>query len=372
MPRERERDGATLGLEEVLGLELDIAEHHETDLRRRSRGGEAPALLLNEALTELRGLTRSLRAVRQEIRKRTEQMRRLEQDVERERDRYHELLLTSPVAFITTDAQASIRDANRAAESLFGQPKEHLVARCMTDFMPRGDLVTFETHLRAALAAPETRTQWEGSLGSEHPLSEPIGLSVTIARDRNGRVDHLRWCIVRLRDRKRAELSERAYVREKAARMEAERQAFRFRLISRLERALAEAQAPHLAVLERVLVPALADRCLLLDESDVERAFGRTVARLAASGRAVFVPHVDVRALPPQPGSSDRQMEATAFAIFAPVDAPDAAQDVLALLGWGQRHPFDSDDVLLAELITARLSARASPPALRSDASVLR
>jgi PAS domain S-box-containing protein len=360
MPPDQTLQRDVPALDEIFGLELEIAEHHETELRRRSAGGEPPRVLLHEALAELRTLTGVMRGMRHEIRSRTSQLRRLQEDVHRERQRYRELLRSSPVAFLVTDAHGVIRDANPAAEGLFHRTAEHLVHRPITDFLPRGDVIQFETQLHAALASAETRTRWETHLGSEHALAEPVGVTMNAARDRNGRIDHLRWCLIRLSDRRRAEQSERALQREKTARMEAERLAARFHFISAIERAFARQPADPAAALREVLVPAFADACALLDPDDLERVFGRLVDVLSPT-RAVFVPGVDARCMPGAAPPSENQHQAMAFAIFAPIRLPPTSAAVLVLLGWGERHPFGPDDVLLAELITARIAIH--PPA---------
>jgi PAS domain S-box-containing protein len=124
--------------------------------RSASLARRAPSAPLAAAdlVSELRERDLELADVNAELRRQSEQLAQARQFLERERARYADLFDSAPDAYIESDAQGVVREANLAAAALLALPPELLVGKLLISFVARGDTRAFRGYL-AALGAPE-------------------------------------------------------------------------------------------------------------------------------------------------------------------------------------------------------------------------
>ena len=82
-----------------------------------------------------------------------------------ERQRYSEFFEYAPDAYLVTEPQGEIREANRAACELLGEPAEKLESAPLVDRVPEEERALFRAKLIAARGQPEGEmATWNGSL----------------------------------------------------------------------------------------------------------------------------------------------------------------------------------------------------------------
>jgi PAS domain S-box-containing protein len=144
-----------------------------------------------------------------------------------ERRRYQRLFELAPIAYLITDANAKIEEANTAAGLLFGVEPRWLVGKPLAVYVARDDRRAFRellVQLRRSEVAGERELSFEGhgvrfvgSVAVAHVLDEP-------------RESSLRWIVRDVTDRRRAEDESRrltelleSRVRERTLELEHER-----------------------------------------------------------------------------------------------------------------------------------------------------
>jgi PAS domain S-box-containing protein len=141
-----------------------------------------------------------------------------------ERLRYGVLFEAAPEAYVVTDEDGRILEANRAAERLLGRPRGLLERKRLDTLLDRSDREAFRLMLDRR--SSETVSDWELALRATDGTLIPVAVSVTRDRDRD--VTTLRWLIRDITERKRlvnrvisANLELERRVRERTAELEA-------------------------------------------------------------------------------------------------------------------------------------------------------
>ncbi|CAN5645804.1 hypothetical protein BH23GEM3_BH23GEM3_17730 [soil metagenome] len=177
--------------------------------------------LVRETLEELGTTIEELTVSQEHLRVANEELALSRHAIEQEHERYRDLFDSAPEAYVVTDRFGTIREANRAAATLFGIEGRWLVGKPLTVYTADDD--------RAALHS------WLARLPEENPIEEryvdicprggitvPVAVTVSVVCDREGEVTGLRWLIRDVSERKRAEAQARQLAEEQVARAEAE------------------------------------------------------------------------------------------------------------------------------------------------------
>jgi PAS domain-containing protein len=372
--------------EEILGLELEISEHHvaEIDARRTIASASASALL-EEALAESRTLIRHLRAARSELGRRSQVLREATVRLDTAKLRYEELLRTSPTPYLVTDAAARILEANDAASNLLHRLSDQVVERSLFAFVPPEDRERLLAALAAALGAGEDRWCWDIRVGPIPQIALPAAAVCVVVRRSSGHVDHLRWALCDVSPLRRSEAAAEAFGRERRARLSAESAALRFRLLADFDRLLREPDAARspLSAVHIALIPRFADACVIhlvdaLGLPEPLHAGGLTVRslsdvpsrhpvlRVLASRRAAVIGDAAAAFHAASDGAAAR-VAADAFALVIPLTVGPTPLGTVTALRWGRRLAYDAEDLSFAELLASRLSAQLAAASVRGN-----
>jgi PAS domain S-box-containing protein len=82
----------------------------------------------------------------------------------RENQRYAEFFDYAPDAYLMTDAGGNIREANRAAAELLGAPREQVMRRPLSSFLPEEERVAFLSRFVGVLVDNLEKGAWQGHL----------------------------------------------------------------------------------------------------------------------------------------------------------------------------------------------------------------
>ncbi|MFN6473083.1 MAG: ATP-binding protein [Nostoc sp. SerVER01] len=125
-----------------------------------------------------------------------------------EHQRYQELFEEVPDAYLVTDTQGIIQQANSAASTLFNISKSLLVGKFLENFALEKELIAFHlklTHLRER-QIPEWKTQeWEVNLRPHEKTPIIVALKVAAVRSQQGELVGLRWLLRDITESKRTQ-----------------------------------------------------------------------------------------------------------------------------------------------------------------------
>jgi PAS domain S-box-containing protein len=114
------------------------------DLRMRARAHEGNGRLLTEAIEEFHSSVETLTSVEEELIYKLEELARAEQTIDEQSRLGRAIFLAAPIAFVVTDRECRIVDANPAAERLLGCALGDLVGRPLGGFVAERDRPAWE------------------------------------------------------------------------------------------------------------------------------------------------------------------------------------------------------------------------------------
>jgi PAS domain S-box-containing protein len=188
--------------------EFEQAFRHAEELRREAESGEERLKeIAPEALQALQISLEELRVAEEELRQRNEELASLNLEVESERQHYLNLFEFAPDGYLATDSAGVIREANRAAGTLFGVRQSYLIGKPLAVFVSEDERRQFRRELNRVQAEGVTRlTNWEVScLNRERGSTFPALLTVARADDRAGDFSELLWQVTDITERKQME-----------------------------------------------------------------------------------------------------------------------------------------------------------------------
>lgn len=160
--------------------------------------------LLVQAFEELRTALEELRVAEEELRQQNEQLAIARQQVEVERLRYEELFEFAPDGYLVTDTNGKILEANRAAATVLNIPKNFLIGKVLTNFIPEEERRAFRSQL-IRLHEIERMQDWEIRLQPRRGDIFDASLNVTTITDKQGKPLGWRWLVRDITARKQAE-----------------------------------------------------------------------------------------------------------------------------------------------------------------------
>ncbi len=163
--------------------------------------------LVAEVFKEVYLALEELQIANEDLQQQNEELSNVQEALVAQRQRYQELFDEMPDAYLVTDTQGIIQEANSAASTLFNISKRFLVGKFLENFVLEKELIAFHlklTHLRDR-QIPEWKTQeWEINL-RPHNKTTPIMVAVKMAAVRNeqGELVGLRWLLRDVSESKR-------------------------------------------------------------------------------------------------------------------------------------------------------------------------
>lgn len=135
---------------------------------------------------------KKLQTANQELQRQNQELTNLAEAHSIERQRYQELFEMAPEAYLVTDGEGKIQEANLAAAKLFQMPALSLVGQNLTIYVPQAEQTAFVSQLKGLEL--EQVQEWE--LPLESAQKEPFEAAVTVTSSRylNGSLS-LRWLI---------------------------------------------------------------------------------------------------------------------------------------------------------------------------------
>jgi two-component system, cell cycle sensor histidine kinase and response regulator CckA len=162
--------------------------------------------LQDEAIAEFSITLEELHVATEELQSQNEELLESRQALELERQRYQELFDFAPGAYLVTNTQGIIQQANTAATILLNLRQDLVVGKPLTVFVTRSDQSAFHTQLSQLIRFGHSLTDWEMSLTPRDKAPLPVSISVApIFYDPQEGAKGFRWMLTDLSQRKQNE-----------------------------------------------------------------------------------------------------------------------------------------------------------------------
>jgi PAS domain S-box-containing protein len=241
----------------------------------------------------LRANLEQIQAAERELHRQNQQLFRANESVEAERRRYEELFDFAPNAYLVTDVNGTIQEANTTAESLLQTSRAILVGRRLASFVSEEERPAFQSQL-AKLGNSETERLEFYRINLAIPGgSIPVSVLVAAVRDSEDRLTGLRCLLRDITEQQRME-EERAQLRIREHLVQAKSEAAqRLQILAEVSTALVGSldYASIPGSIAQLAVPCFGDACVvyLTDENarPCHVAFSRTDPERPGAARSV-------------------------------------------------------------------------------------
>ncbi|TBR59628.1 PAS domain-containing sensor histidine kinase [Westiellopsis prolifica IICB1] len=163
-----------------------------------------PSEILHDSLEELNTALEELRVAEEEIRQQNEELKNTRYALEVERQRYKELFDFAPDAYLLTNTEGKVLEANRTATSLFKISQKYIKGKLLINFVPENQRRAFRFQL-IRLQQFKQIQDWEIHMQTREGNEFHAAISVTMVCDREGNPQGWRWLIRDITARKQAE-----------------------------------------------------------------------------------------------------------------------------------------------------------------------
>lgn len=168
-----------------------------------------PSEILHDCLEELNTALEELRVAEEEVRQQNEELINIRTELETERQRYKELFDFAPDAYLVTNTEGKILEANRTATSLLKIPQKYLQGKLLINFIPENQRRAFRSQLMRLHQIKQIQ-DWEIHMQTREGGEFDAAISVTTVCDREGNTKGWRWLVRDITVRKQAEAQLRA------------------------------------------------------------------------------------------------------------------------------------------------------------------
>ncbi|MBI3949361.1 MAG: sigma 54-interacting transcriptional regulator [Acidobacteria bacterium] len=176
----------------------------EAHRQRASASPEQQEVLKANAFEDLSVTVEELQIADEELRQQKDELAAAQTIVEAERQRYQELFEFAPDAYLVTDTEGVIQEANRGAATLLNVSQPTLVSKPLVVFVAKDDRQAF--HIQLSRLPDERGIQeWELHLQPHEGTAFPAAVTIAAVDDAQGKLVGLRWLIRDITERKRAE-----------------------------------------------------------------------------------------------------------------------------------------------------------------------
>lgn len=162
--------------------------------------------LLPVAFKELGIASEELQVAVEELHQQNHELATTRAAVEAERQRYYDLFELAPDAYLATDANGIIQEANRVAAKLLKVSQRFLVGKPLAIFVTEEDRLAFRSQLNKLQQAESEVQEWALRLAPRN--GEPFDALMKVATvcDCESKVVGLRVCMRQITERKQAEV----------------------------------------------------------------------------------------------------------------------------------------------------------------------
>ncbi|NEU72370.1 helix-turn-helix domain-containing protein [Hassallia byssoidea VB512170] len=169
--------------------------------------------MLPQAFKELSSNSRMLQLAAEELYVQNEDLIRTRNLLEEQCDRYHNLFYFAPNAYLLTNTQGIIIEANYLATTLFKIPQNSLVGKALIKFFPLEERRRFRNHLVEVLKSDSSR---ELSVSLYQRDGKLLNLTLTEAADPNqqGKPINLLWVVREIPQPEQTEANNEIYFTE--------------------------------------------------------------------------------------------------------------------------------------------------------------
>jgi PAS domain S-box-containing protein len=168
---------------------------------RRDGHAQSPP---DEREAELLTLIEELRVADEELRAQNEELIGSRQLIDRERARYRELFDFAPDAYVVTDVNGTIREANVAAGRLLSVDPKFLVGKPIQTFFEQGSRSQYQKQLDQ-LCHSDRIDDWEVWINPRKGSRTPVSLSLSRTPARQDNKSGYRWILRDITRQKNAE-----------------------------------------------------------------------------------------------------------------------------------------------------------------------
>ncbi|MHB1560862.1 MAG: PAS domain-containing sensor histidine kinase [Isosphaeraceae bacterium] len=148
-----------------------------------------------EEMREALGATiEEMRATQEELRRRNAELEQSRRALEVERQRYMDLFDFAPNAYLVTDLNGVIREANRAAGELLGILPKHLAGEPLASYVMLDDRPGFRTSLNRLLQVGR-HEDWVVRIQPSRGGPYDASITAAVIRDSDGTPRGLRWIV---------------------------------------------------------------------------------------------------------------------------------------------------------------------------------
>jgi PAS domain S-box-containing protein len=171
----------------------------------------SPEDLLPGALAELSATLEELHVASEELHTQNEELLATRHVVEAERQRYADLFEFAPDAYVVTDQQGTIREANAAAALLLGVRTGFLVGKPLDVYVAKDERSSFRARLADLSAGRTQRAEdWQLTLQRRDGTTVPVAITVAAVAPPAPAATTLRWLLRDVSERRRQEETVRA------------------------------------------------------------------------------------------------------------------------------------------------------------------
>lgn len=159
-----------------------------------------------ETFKELGTASEELQVACEELRQQNEVLAAAREQIEAERQRYQDLFELAPDAYLVTDPEGVIQEANQAATQLFQIAQRFLIGKPIVSFVPESERRRLRTALLTVQQVGQLRDAtflFQPRHGS--PFTAAIVVASNLQENRGQPISSLRWLIRDLTGRERAE-----------------------------------------------------------------------------------------------------------------------------------------------------------------------
>ncbi|HEU4327429.1 MAG TPA: ATP-binding protein [Roseiflexaceae bacterium] len=168
--------------------------HERAAMLNQGQHSMRPQDLLPVAIEDLSTALEELRAAEDELRIQHTALDRAHRRLEQERRYYQELFEAVPDAYLVTDVQGVIQEANHAAASLMQTPQRFLIGKPIALFVADHDVRAFRDQM-AQLRRSENDSEWVLHIQPRRGQAQPVTARVSVAYDWQGMALSLRWLL---------------------------------------------------------------------------------------------------------------------------------------------------------------------------------